>query len=265
MNRLKSHQLVRILNNKSLGSSELVQSLNSYFLSIQKNKPEILQSIRLVKARLGHFEAINLYLKQLKTAAESEEGLLFFLSNHSIQQKEKVDIIFKRIYSHLKNLNSVITLSRSGTVLGILQLWHQKNKRLKVVICESRPKFEGRLTAKELAANGVKVELITDAMMGLYIPKIDAAIIGADVVLNNGNIVNKVGSKALALLCREYKKPLFVVTAKSKLSKKEIFKSKKENPQEVWDSKVKKISVSNIYFEEIEKKLITKIFMERAR
>ncbi|MDZ7624440.1 MAG: hypothetical protein U5J96_08365 [Ignavibacteriaceae bacterium] len=259
MNRLKSHQLDRILNNKTLGSSELVQFLNSYFLSIHKNKSEILRSIRLVKTRLGHFEAVNSYLKQLKTASESEKGLLIFLSNHSIQQKEKVDIIFKKIYSHLKNLNSVITLSRSGTVLGILKLWHQKNKNIRVVVCESRPKFEGRLMAKELAANGIRVELITDAMLGLFVPKVDAAIIGADIVLNTGNVVNKVGSKVLALLCREYKKPFYVVTSRSKLSKKKIFKSKKENPKEVWDSKVKKISVSNIYFEEIEKKFITKI------
>lgn len=262
MNRLKSHQLNRILNNKTLGSSELVQILNSYFLSIHKTKSEILQSIRLIKARLGHFEAINSYIKQLQSELKSEPGLLFFLRSHSIQQKEIKDIIFKKIYSHLKNLNRIITLSRSGTVLGILQLWHQKNKKLKVVVCESRPKFEGRLMANDLASEGINVELITDAMMGLYIPKIDAVIIGADIVLETGNVVNKVGSKALALLCKEYKKPFYVVTSKSKLSKKKIFKSKKENPQKVWDKKVKNLSISNIYFEEIEKKLITKIFTD---
>ena len=116
--------------------------------------------------------------------------------------------------------------------------------------------------AEELASIGVNVELITDAMMGLYFPKIDAAIIGSDVVLTNGNVVNKVGSKALAILCKEYKKPFYVVTSKSKLSKKKIFKAKKEEPREIWDKKVKNLSISNIYFEEIEKKLITKIFTD---
>lgn len=262
MNRLKSHQIDRILNNKTLGSSELVQILNSYFLSIHKNKSEILQSIRFVKARLGHFEAINSYIKQMQSELKSESGLLIFLRSHSIQQKEKVDIIFKRIYSHLNNLNSVITLSRSGTVLGILQLWHQKNKKLKVVVCESRPNYEGRLMAKDLAVNSINVELITDAMMGLYISKIDAAIIGADVVLNNGNIVNKVGSKTLALLCNEYKKPFYVVTSRSKLSNKKSFKQRQENPKEIFDQRIKNLTVCNIYFEEIEKKLITKIFTD---
>jgi len=236
--------------------------LNSYFLPIQKNKSEILRSIRLVKARLVHFEAINSYIKQLQSEMKSESGLLIFLRSYSIQQKEIVYIIFKKIYPHLKNLSSVLTLSRSGTVLEILKLWHQKNKNIRVVVCESRPKFEGRLMAKELAAIGIKVELITDAMLGLFIPKVDAGIIGADIVLSTGNVVNKVGSKALALLCREYKKPLFVVTTQSKLSKKKVFKPKKENPKELFEKKSKNLAISNIYFEEIDKKFITKIFME---
>ncbi|MBE0572261.1 MAG: hypothetical protein IH618_12020 [Ignavibacteriaceae bacterium] len=259
---MKSHQLDRILNNKTLGSSELVKILNNYFLSIRKNKSEILRSIRLVKARLGHLEEINSYIRQVQSELKSEPGLLYFLRSHSFQQKAKVDIIFKKIYSHLKTLNSVITLSRSGTILGILKSWHQKNKNIRVVVCESRPNLEGRLMAESLTREGIKTELITDAMLGLFISKVDAAIIGADVVLNNGNIVNKVGSKALSLLCREYKKPLFVVTAKSKLSKNKSFKQKKENPKEVWDKNVKNLSVSNIYFEEIEKKFVTKIFTE---
>jgi translation initiation factor 2B subunit (eIF-2B alpha/beta/delta family) len=99
-------------------------------------------------------------------------------------------------------------------------------------------------------------------MMGLYIPKIDAAIIGADAVLINGNVVNKVGSKALALLCREYKKPFYAVAFRSKLSKKKIFQPMKDDQQEIWEKKVKNLSISNIYFEEIEKKLITKIFTD---
>jgi translation initiation factor 2B subunit (eIF-2B alpha/beta/delta family) len=53
-----------------------------------------------------------------------------------------------------------------------------------------------------------------------------------------------------------------VVTSKSKFSKKKIFKAKKEKPDEIWDKKVKNLSISNIYFEEIEKKLITKILTE---
>jgi translation initiation factor 2B subunit (eIF-2B alpha/beta/delta family) len=261
---MKSHQLHHILNNKTLGSSEIVKLLNDYLFSIRNNKPEIIKTISLTKRKLGHFEAINSYLNELNSClnGKSKSELVDFLKRFSSKENKKFETIFEKVYPKLKTVKRVITLSRSGTVLEILRFWHKKNKSLNVVICESRPKFEGRLMAKELAAKGIKVELITDAMMGLYVPKTDAAIVGADIVLNTGNVVNKVGSKSLALLCREYKKPFYVVTSQSKLSKKKIIKPKKENPTEILDKKVMNMSASNIYFEEIEKKLITKIFTE---
>jgi translation initiation factor eIF-2B subunit delta len=261
-NKMKKKKLDQILNNNTLGSSELVQLLNNYFLSIHGNKSEISRAIRLAKIKLGHFEAVSSYLKDLSSELKTGHGLLNFLRSHSSQQKEQVEIIFKKISPRLKKLNRIITLSRSGTVLEILKLWHKTDSKIKVVACESRPKLEGRLMAESLVRNGIKTELITDAMMSLFFPQVDAAIIGADLVLKNGNVVNKVGSKSLALLCEEYRKPLYVITTKSKFSKEEIFQSKKENPQEIWEKQLKNLAISNIYFEEIEKKLITKIFTD---
>lgn len=261
---MKSQHLNEILNNKKLGSSELVNLLNDYFLTIKNKMPEISEGIKQAKTKLGHFEVANNYLNELNSilGKKDKAKLINFLSEHSNQEITKVGFIFNKIYPHLNNLESVITLSRSGTVLEILKLWHQKNKRIKVVVCESRPMLEGRLMSVELADNGIKVELITDAMMGIYVNGVDATIIGADTVLKNGNVVNKTGSNALAVLCNESKKPFFVVTTKSKISKKKTFQLKKQSPNEVWDKKIKNLSVSNSYFEEIEKKLITKIFTD---
>jgi len=264
MNRIKPHQLNYILNNKTLGSAEIVRMLNSYFYSIRNNKPLILKTTSIAEAKLGHFQAINSYLKNLHSclSANNKSELIKFLKKFPDKEDEKIETIFNKIYPELKKMRSVLTLSRSGTVLGILKLWYKKNKTFKVVVCESRPKLEGRLMANELAAEGIKIKLITDAMMNLYVQNVDAVIIGADTVLSNGNVVNKAGSKALALLCKEYKRPFYVVTAQSKYSRKKTYRSKSENPDEVWDKKVKNLSINNIYFEEIEKKFITKIFTE---
>ena len=262
MTSAKSHQLDRILNNKTLGSSELLQRLNSYFISIQKNKATMVKAIRLAKIKLKQFEAVNSYLKEISYEMKTGRSLSNFLSNQSSIQKEKIEIIFSKLYPDLRKISSVITLSRSGTVVEILKLWHNRDKKIKVIVCESRPKLEGRLMAESLTRVGIKTTLITDAMMNLYVPKVEAAIIGADVVLNNGNIVNKVGSKSLAILCKEYRNPFYVVTSKSKFTKKKIFISKKEDQLEIWDKKLKNLSIHNVYFEDIEKKLITKIFTD---
>lgn len=261
MNKVKSHQLEHILNNKSSGSSELVELLNDYFISIHRDSTKISRSLKSAKTKLGHFEDVNSYIRQLQSAKKAGR-LVSFLNNYSIEHKDRIEIIFRKMYGRLKHLNRFITLSRSKTVLEILKLWYEKNKKLKVVVCESRPNLEGRLMAESLAHKGIGTELITDSMMGAYVPKVDAAIIGADIILQNGNIINKVGSFPLTLICKKYGKPFYVVATRSKVSTSNKFKSKKENPGEVSDKKIKNLSVSNIYFEEIEKKYISKVFTE---
>ena len=259
-----SIKLEHILNNKTSGSSELASLLNKYFILIRNNPDLINESIKIVKSKLGYFETVNSYLNKLKSILlkKDNNALNSFLKEYSGREDEKVEIIFNRIYPKLSRMQSIMTLSRSGTVLSVLKLWHQKNKNLKVVICESRPMFEGRASAMELIKNDIKVEIITDAMASLYVTKVDGAIIGSDLVLKNGNIVNKVGSKTLALLCREYKKPFYVVTTRSKLLKRNSFNVKKANTKEVWNKKAKNLKIDNIYFEVVEKKLITKIFTD---
>jgi translation initiation factor 2B subunit (eIF-2B alpha/beta/delta family) len=259
---LKSKSLDVILNNKTLGSSELVEMLNDYLLSANISNYEIPRIIRLVKSKLEHFQVVKKYLVELESHSKSKTSLNKFLKGHSIKQKDKIDKIFNNIYPNLKRIKSIITISRSGTLLSVLKLWQQKNKHLRIIICESRPKFEGKLMAKELAEIGIKTLLITDAMMGLYVIQADAAFIGADVLLKNGNVINKTGSKSLALFCKEYRKPFFVITTQDKISNRNTFKPKYENPTEIFDKRIKNLSVSNIYFEEIEKKYITKIFLD---
>lgn len=264
MTKIQYSRLKDIFNNKTLGSSELVQQLNQYLLSNINNMSGFGENVKLIKKKLGHFEIVNSYLKELepKIKRDDDSELIEFLQNYSGRESKKTDIIFKKIYPYLKGKNKVITLSRSGTVLDILKLWKQQHNKLEVIVCESRPKYEGRLMAKDLAKFGIRVKLITDAMMGLIVPKIDIAIIGTDVLLNNGNAVNKVGSALLALLCREYKKPFYVISTKSKKSRIKVFKPKQENPEEILKNKIKNLSACNFYFEEIDRKFISKIITD---
>jgi len=260
MTKLKAKRFSDILNNKTSGSSELVELLNNYFLITKSSGSELRKKIDLAKSRIGHFQAVSEYLNALSDNLKNEADFNNFLTDHSVLQTTNIELIFNKTYPELEKFKSIITLSRSGNLLAILKLWHQKNRKIRVVICESRPKFEGRLMAKELASSGIETLLITDAMMNLYVSQVDAAIVGADSILKNGNVINKVGSKSLALLCKEYGKPFFVVSTKDKLSNRSGFDQKSENPREVLDSKIKNLSVSNNYFEEVEKKFITKIF-----
>ena len=261
LNNIQRNKLNKILTDRTSGSSEIVNKINTLFRANLNHLEIIEELIPILKNHLSHFAAVNTYLKRINKIIKSDnqQKLNDFLTSFADEKKNQFEILFDKLYKKTKQINSIITISKSGTLKEVLKLWKQKNQNLKVVICESRPGNEGKLFAKELLNLGIKVELISDAMTAFYVPQVDAALIGADEILKNDNVINKVGSKALALLCKENKKPFYVVTAKSKFSERTKFSAQKVDPSKLWDFKSEGLTVSNIYFEEIEKKLITEI------
>ena len=62
------------------------------------------------------------------------------------------------------------------------------------MICsETRPRWQGRKTAHELAANGIDTTLFVDSAIHMYQPEADLVLIGADAV-GGGLLYNKIGS-----------------------------------------------------------------------
>jgi len=264
LNNIQRNKLNKILSDKTSGSSEIVNKINNLFITNVNELAFIKKSITILKANLDHFAAVNSYLKKLSKILKLKNQQLIddFLNSFTTEDLNNFDIIFNKLYKKNYWINSIITISNSRTIFEILKLWKIENNKLKVVITESRPANEGKILAKELLNFGMNIELISDAMSALYVPKVDAALIGADEILKNGNVINKVGSKSLALLCKENKKSFYVLTTKSKFSEHTKYSVKKVDPSRLWNYKSKGLTVSNIYFEEIENKLITKIITD---
>lgn len=105
-----------------------------------------------------------------------------------------------------------------GTGLGVIRAAHEAGKRPFVYVMETRPRAQGaRLTTWELRKLRIPHRLIADSTVGLLIQRgmADAAITGADRVCANGDVVNKVGTYPLALLCREHGVPFYVAAPAS--------------------------------------------------
>lgn len=112
----------------------------------------------------------------------------------------------------------VATLSRSGTALAAL-----RRAGVPVVVGESRPGREGVAAAESLAGGGREVTLVTDAALpgafadGTAVPDAASALVGADGVLPDGAVVNKTGSRALALAADDAGRPFRAVAARDKV------------------------------------------------
>ena len=100
-----------------------------------------------------------------------------------------------------------------GTALGVIRAAVEKGKKVRVLADETRPFLQGaRLTAWELAQDGIPVTLITDNAAGHFISRgeVDLAIVGADRIAANGDVANKIGTYSVAVLAKESSIPFYV-------------------------------------------------------
>lgn len=100
-----------------------------------------------------------------------------------------------------------------GTALGVVRTAHEQGKKIHVYVDETRPLLQGaRLTAWEMAQNGIPATLITDNMAAFLMSqgKIDLVIVGADRIASNGDVANKIGTYGLAVLAHAHSIPFYV-------------------------------------------------------
>ncbi len=107
-----------------------------------------------------------------------------------------------------------------GTALGVIRVAVEQGRRLRVLVPETRPYLQGaRLTAWELAEDGIPLTLITDNMVGHFLKsrKVGAVVVGADRIAANGDTANKIGTYQIAVLARENGVPFYVAAPTSTL------------------------------------------------
>jgi methylthioribose-1-phosphate isomerase len=109
-----------------------------------------------------------------------------------------------------------------GTALGVIRTAWEQGKLSRVYAGETRPLLQGaRLTAWELARDGIPVTLIADGAAGFLMQRRDAiacVIVGADRIAANGDVANKIGTYSLAILAKEHSIPFYVAAPTSTIA-----------------------------------------------
>lgn len=105
-----------------------------------------------------------------------------------------------------------------GTALGVIRAGLARGKVARVLASETRPWLQGaRLTAWELNREHVDVTLICEGSVGSAMREFRPqwAIVGADRIAANGDVVNKIGTYNLAMLARQHGARTMVVAPTS--------------------------------------------------
>lgn len=179
--------------------------------------------------------------------------------------KERIaEIGAKRI----RNGSTIFTHCHSSTASHLL--WKAKNdgKEFEVVCSETRPAFQGRITAKEMLELGVKTTFIVDSAARSFMNEVDMIIVGADAITSEGNVVNKIGTAAIALLAQEARKPFYVVSELLKFDPATLYgeyeKIEERNRDEVWMEAPSNLIIRNPAFDVTPRDLIHGIICEEG-
>jgi methylthioribose-1-phosphate isomerase len=164
-----------------------------------------------------------------------------------------------------------LAVSTLGTATAPMYLRHQAGVPFRVLVDETRPLLQGaRLTAWELSTAGIDVTLICDSAAASMMAagEVDLVLVGTDRVTRNGDVVNKIGTLNLAVLCRHFGIPFYVAcpstTYDPATASGAAVEIEERGPEEVLGDTAARVPVRNPAFDVTPAELVTGIITERG-
>jgi ribose 1,5-bisphosphate isomerase len=182
-------------------------------------------------------------------------------------KKKIAEIGTRRFPSNDQKFN-VMTHCHSSLVTGILLEAKRQGKLFKVINTETQPRLQGRKTSKKLLEAGIEVIHVVDSAMRWAVKhyQVDIIIIGADSITSEGTIINKIGSRLLALVAHEEHVPFYVASPLLKYNPETnlgiLETIEMRNPQEIWENPPEGIEILNPAFETVSRRYIDGLITE---
>jgi ribose 1,5-bisphosphate isomerase len=162
----------------------------------------------------------------------------------------------------------VLTHCHSSTVSHMLWKAKSEGRDFEVICTETRPAFQGRITATEMLQLGVKTTLIVDSAARSFMHDVDLVVVGADAITSEGNVVNKIGSSTIAVLAHEARKPFYVVSELLKFDPATLYgdyeRIEERSPSEIWKETPTGLNVRNPAFDVTPRDLIHGVICEEG-
>ncbi len=261
-----------IENSKAKNEGELKKELNknsALLASTRCTEPELRTAIRIVLTAAHKSAGRPDDMKNpLLKIGEMKAALIKTIDNYENERQKALEDIAAYGADKLPENAIVFTHCHSDTVESILKkAW--KNGKLREVICtETRPMFQGRKTAKNLCKAGIPVTMVVDSAAGSFIGKANVFLSGADAILEDGSVVNKIGTKLISMAAQKFGVPHYVAASSHKFDPVTFFgkeeKIEERPAKEVWEKAPKKLRVRNPAFDVTEAKLIKGIICEKG-
>lgn len=203
------------LSSKADDAASYIEGLNEAYRALLNTRPtavSLANALNYIRHRVlvAHREGASLEILKQITVEASETFIKTSL--------EAVRRISEFGAKRIRNGDLIMTHCNSSVAISTLVEAKHQGKEFSVIATETRPRFQGRLTAKALSEEGIPVTLIIDSAARYFMPKVDKVVVGSDVVTANGAIVNKIGTSQIALAAKEARVRVYVCAETYKFS-----------------------------------------------
>jgi len=222
-----------------------LKEAQTIFVASRETEPLMRNAIRWIITQAQSIKTEKVETLSQNVVANANQ----FLKDLEDSKEHIAEIGANRIHD-----NSVVfTHCHSSTVTRLLAKAKADGKNIKVICTETRPAYQGRITANELVGLGIETTFIVDSAARSFMGNVDIVIVGADAITSEGNVVNKIGSSSIAVLAHEARVPFYVVSELLKFDPEtlngECEKIEQRSPKEVWKEAPPKLIVRNPAFD----------------
>jgi len=113
----------------------------------------------------------------------------------------------------------ILTHGSSKVVIAILEAALAQGKRFSVIATESRPYEKFSRTLSSLLEKNVPVTLIADSTVAYIMNTVDLVLVGAEAVVENGGILNSIGTYQISIVAKALGKPFYVACQSYKFTR----------------------------------------------
>jgi len=206
--------------------------------------------------------ALKYYLHLVKKRGETPTQAFKKILNYFEYSKRKIAYFGSQL---IKNGKTYFTHCHSSDVMIVFKK-AREHKLFRVFNTETRPLFQGRITAKELSKAGIPVVHFPDSGARIALKECQSMFIGCDAITAKAEAYNKIGSEMFAEIARSQRKKVYICTNSWKLDPYTFFgfdeQIEKRHEKEIWKNPPRGVIITNYAFEKIKPTKITAIISE---
>lgn len=239
---------------------EIVTRGIEILVASRETEPMMRNGLRYIASRLREHEWGSVEEFREMTRQVSDEVLSEF--------RRARDLIVEIGARRVRPGSVILTHCHSSAVSAVLRRAKENDVEFKVIQTETRPKYQGRITARELTEAGIDTTMIVDSAARSVMKEVDFVVVGSDAITSEGNVINKIGTSQVALAAMEARIPFYVISTLLKFDPITIhgeFETIEErSPDEIWPDPPRGLRIRNPAFDVTRRDYIHGIITEEG-